>query len=237
MSSVKYSVLQYTRTAGASDEDAARARSLLTMRPSSYIKRDREGRTAKGDIIETLQDLAALYDDPAEQQRFTPPAKEKNLRNREFLSAMILDGEGRADAVPPIWRTPIVLPVGRKRGSACVALPAPSVDGSAQPEVTAANFHLRFELSSHSVSRYVTLCGMAACITKSLTPCFICSLPRQKQYNNQGADTSFEFDPLKPFRYTMRYVSLPAQSCSITICQPCLCLPAAFLKSFREEPS
>ncbi|KAL3135430.1 hypothetical protein ABBQ32_007612 [Trebouxia sp. C0010 RCD-2024] len=162
MSRVKYSVMQYTRTVGASDEDAARARSLLTMRPSSYSKRDREARTAKGENIETLQDLAAKYDDPAEQRRFAPPAKAKNLRNVEFLAAMILDGEGRADAVPPIWRTPVDLPVGRKRGSAGVALPAPSIDGSAQPEVTAANLHLRFEPSIHSVSRYVTLCGMAA---------------------------------------------------------------------------
>lgn len=54
------------------------------------------------------------------------------------------------------------LPVGRKRGSVCVALPAPCIDGSGQPEATAANLHLRFDPSTHSVSRYVTLCGMAA---------------------------------------------------------------------------
>ena len=93
MSRLKHNVLSYTRTVGASDEDAARARSLLTMRPSSYSKTDREERTAAGKSIETLQDLAAKYDDPAEQRRIAPPAKAKNLRNREFLAAMILDGE------------------------------------------------------------------------------------------------------------------------------------------------
>lgn len=153
MSRVKYNVLSYTRTVDASDEDAARARSLLTMRLSSYSKIHREERTAKGESIETVQDLAAKYDDPAEQRQFAPPAKAKNLRNRKFLVAMILDGEGRSHAVPPIWRVPVDLPTGRKRGSAGVALPAPSFDGSAQPGVTA---------SIHSVSRYVTLCGMAA---------------------------------------------------------------------------
>lgn len=162
MSRSTYNVLQYTRTVDATDEDAARARSLLIMRPSSYSKCDREARLARGDSIETLQDLAAQYDDPAEQRRFAPPAKAKNLRNREFLAAMILDGEGRSHAVPPIWRVPVDLPVGRKRGSAGVALPAPSVDGSAQPEVTAANVHLRFDPSIHSVSRYVALCDLAA---------------------------------------------------------------------------
>ena len=139
MSRLKYNVLQYTRTVDASDEDAARARCLLTMRPSSYSKRDREERAAAGKSIETLQDLAALYDDPAEQRRFAPPAKAKNLRNREFLAAMIMDGEGRSNAVPPVWRVPVDLPVGRKRGSACVALPYPSIDGSAQPEAMAAD--------------------------------------------------------------------------------------------------
>ena len=162
MSRSTYNVLQYTRTVDATDEDAARARSLLTMRLSSYSKTDREARLAKGQSIETVQDLAAKYDNPAEQRRFAPPAKAKNLRNREFLVAMILDGEGRSHAVPSIWRVPVDLPVGRKRGSAGVALPAPSVDGSAQPEVTAANVHLRFDPSIHSVSRYVALCDLAA---------------------------------------------------------------------------
>ena len=162
MSRVKYNVLAYPRTVDASDEDAARARCLLTVRLSSYSRTDREARTAKGDSIETVQDLAAKYDDPAEQRRFAPPAKAKNLRNREFLVAMIMDGEGRSHAVPPVWRVPVDLPVGRKRGSAGVALPAPSVDGSAQPDVTAANVHPRFDPSIHSVSRYVALCDLAA---------------------------------------------------------------------------
>ena len=121
MSRSKYTVLQYTKTVDASDEDAARARSLLTMRFSSYSKIDREERTAKGQSIETVQDLAAKYDNPAEQRRFAPPAKAKNLRNRELLVAMILDGEGRSHAVPPIWRVLVDLPVGRRRGSVSVA--------------------------------------------------------------------------------------------------------------------
>ena len=165
MSRSKYNVLQYTRTKDASDEDAARAKSLLTMRLSSYSRTHREERTAKGKSIETVQDLAAKYDNSAEQRRFAPPAKAKNLRNREFLVAMILDGEGRSHAVPPIWRVPVDLPVGRKRGSVSIALPAPSIDGSAQPEVTAANVHP----SIHSVSRYVTTLAlfMAAAASQS----------------------------------------------------------------------
>lgn len=127
--------------------------SVLTAKPTAKHARLRE--------TETVQDLAAKYDNPAEQRRFTPPAKAKNLRNREFLAAMILDGEGRSHAVPPIWRVPVDLPVGRKRGSG-VALPAPSINGSAQPEVTAPNIHLRFDPSIHSVSRYVALCDLAA---------------------------------------------------------------------------
>ncbi|KAL3147722.1 hypothetical protein ABBQ32_002464 [Trebouxia sp. C0010 RCD-2024] len=132
MSRVKYNVLPYTRTVGASDEDAARARSVLTMRFSFYRQNQRETPAAKGESIETVQDLAAKFDNPAEQRRFAPPAKAKNLRNREFLVTMILDGEGRSHAVPPIWRIPVDLPVGRKRGSAGVALPPPSLDGSVQ---------------------------------------------------------------------------------------------------------
>ena len=38
------------------------------------------------------------------------------LHNREFLIALILDGEGRSDAVPPSWREPRTdLGNGRKR--------------------------------------------------------------------------------------------------------------------------
>ena len=120
MSRVKYNMLAYPRTVDTSDEDAARARGLLTMRLSSYSRTDREARTAKGDSIETVQDLAAKYDDPAEQRRFAPPAKAKNLRNREFLVAMIMDGEGRSHAVPPVWRVPVDLPVGRDGRACCV---------------------------------------------------------------------------------------------------------------------
>ena len=129
--------MPYTRPAGAFDEDAARARTLLGLRTSAYRKEEREKQMADGGkLIETLQDLAAKYDKG--QQRFTPPARKKNLRNVEFLASLILDGEGRSAAVPPIWRIPVDLPSGRKRGHATVALPAPSIDGSVQPEAAAA---------------------------------------------------------------------------------------------------
>ena len=137
-------VLPYTRPVGASDEDAARAMCLSMLRPSSYKKEEREDRQARGDSIETLLDLAAMVDKKNKtQERFTPPAKKKNLRNVEFLVAMVMDDEGRSDAVPPIWRTPVDLPVGRKRGRGCAAnvLPAPSIDGSAQPASTANTRH------------------------------------------------------------------------------------------------
>ncbi|DBB01521.1 TPA: hypothetical protein ACH3X1_000173 [Trebouxia sp. C0004] len=130
MSRVNYT-LPCTRPVGASDEDAARASALLFLRPSAYRKGERKKQMAdNGKLIETLEHLAAKYDKG--QQRVTPPARKKNLRNVEFFASLILDGEGRSAAVPPIWRTPVDRPTGRKRGSASVALPAPSIDGSVQ---------------------------------------------------------------------------------------------------------
>ena len=133
-------VLPYTRPVGASGEDAARAVHLRDLRASSYKREERDKRVAAGDSIETLQDLAAKYDKG--QQRFVPPAKQKNLRNVEFLVAMIMDGEGRSDAVPPVWRVAMDLPKPRRRNSVAAALPFPSIDGSAQPGNTAADTHL-----------------------------------------------------------------------------------------------
>ena len=78
---------------------------------------------------------------------------QKNLRNVEFLVAMIMDGEGRSDAVPPVWRIAVDLPKPHRRNSVAAALPFPSIDGSAQPENTAADTHLKFDPSIHSISR------------------------------------------------------------------------------------
>ena len=89
-------VLPYTRPVGASDEDAARAGYLTLLRRSGLTKTER----GDGVVKDTLCDLSAKYD--RGQQRFTPPARKKNLRNVEFLAALILDGEGRSAAVPPI---------------------------------------------------------------------------------------------------------------------------------------
>ncbi|DBB03022.1 TPA: hypothetical protein ACH3X1_013441 [Trebouxia sp. C0004] len=142
MSRTKYNnVLPYTRPVGASDKDAARALYLRDLRPICYKREERDKRVAAGCSIETLQDLAAKYDKG--QQRFVPPARRKNLRNVEFLVAMIMDGEGRSDAVPPVWRIAVDLPKPHRRNSVAAALPFPSIDGSAQQENTA---------SIHSIS-------------------------------------------------------------------------------------
>ena len=133
-------VLPYTRPVGASDEDAARAMYLRCLRASCYRREERDKRVAAGYSIETLQNLAAKYDKG--QRRFVPPARQKHLRNVEFLVAMIMDGEGRSDAVPPVWRVAVDLPKPHRRNSVAAALPFPSIDGSAQPENTAADSHL-----------------------------------------------------------------------------------------------
>ena len=157
-------ILPYTRPEGASDKDAARARTLLRLRPSPYRKEERERQMADdGKLTETLQDLAAKYDKG--QQRFTPPARKKNLRNVEFLPSLIVDGEGRSAAGPPIWRIPVELPIGRKRGRACSALPAPAIDGCVQPEVTATATASgpNFDPSTQSVYRYIANTWFAGC--------------------------------------------------------------------------
>jgi len=154
-------VLPYTRPVGASDEDAARAVYLRSLRPSSYTIKEREDRMSTGQLIDTLQDLAAMVDKKNKTgERFVPPAKEKNLRNVEFLIAMIMDGEGRSAAVPPVWRVPVERPKPRRRNSVKVALPFPSIDGFVQPDITAADTHLKF-----ATSRYVTR-SLGCCIDK-----------------------------------------------------------------------
>ena len=152
MSRAKYNiVLPYTRPVGASDKDAARAVYLRDLRPSCYKREERDKRVAAGCSIETLQDLAAKYDKG--QHRFVPPARQKNLRNVELLVGMIMDGEGRSDAVPPVWRIAVDLPKPHRRNSVAAALPFPSIDGSAQHENTVADTHLKFDPSIHSISR------------------------------------------------------------------------------------
>ena len=76
-------VLPYARPVEASDEDTARAMYLRCLRASCYRREERDKRVAAGYSIETLQDLAAKHDKG--QQRFVPPARQKHLRNVEFL--------------------------------------------------------------------------------------------------------------------------------------------------------
>jgi hypothetical protein len=122
-------VLPYTRPVGASDEDAARAVYLRSLRASSYTIKERDSRMSKGQLVDTLQDLAAIVDKKNKtRQRFVPPGKTKNLRNVEFLIAMIMDDEGRSDAVPPVWRVPVESQKSRRRNSVKAALPAPPDD-------------------------------------------------------------------------------------------------------------
>ncbi|DBB05686.1 TPA: hypothetical protein ACH3X1_012297 [Trebouxia sp. C0004] len=73
-------ILPYTRPEGASDEDAARARTLLRLAPAPTARRSAKG---KWPTTENSSIPCRMADEG--QQRFTPPARKKNLRNVEFL--------------------------------------------------------------------------------------------------------------------------------------------------------
>ena len=92
------------KPAGVSKENEQRALVLCNMRQNKM--------KPKEPPRETLWDLAAKYDKGVGRRW-----KSQNvLHNREFLIALILDGEGRSDAVPPSWREPRTdLGNGRKR--------------------------------------------------------------------------------------------------------------------------
>lgn len=127
---------------------------LSTYANCCYTRLERDSQRSKGELKDTLQDPAAMVDRKNKTpERFVPPARQKNLCNVEFLVAMIMDGEGRSDAVPPVWRIAVDLPKPHRRNSVAAALPFPSIDGSAQPENTAADTHLKFDPSIHSISR------------------------------------------------------------------------------------
>lgn len=65
---------------------------------------------------------------------------------------MIMDGEGRSDAVPPVWRIAVDLPKPRKRDSVAAALPFPSIDHFVQSETAAADTDPKSAPSFKSVS-------------------------------------------------------------------------------------
>ena len=105
--------LPYDPSAGATDESKARARYLRHLRLSAYRSEEASKRIARGQTTESLEMLAAKHD--KHRQRYAPPVAKKVLRNREFLVAMILDGENRSDAVPAAWRTPVQSATGTSR--------------------------------------------------------------------------------------------------------------------------
>jgi hypothetical protein len=146
--------LQYVPPEGASDENQARVRYLINLRKSSLTKREREQAAAAGKPTERLQDLAAKFD--SGRQRFIPPVAKKNLRNTEFLIALILDGEGRSDAVPPKWREPIDIKVDRKKDSSLEPVSDIAATAPAPAMLTFDHFDL---------SRYLSLLtSMATCL-------------------------------------------------------------------------
>ena len=189
--------MPYTRPAGAFDGDAARARTLLGLRTSAYRKEEREKQMADGGkLIETLQDLAAKYDKG--QQRFTPPARKKNLRNVEFLASLILDGEAAQPLCHPYGEYLWTFPRGASEAMPLspYRLPPSMVLSSQRPR-------------QHSPGMPPNHLPTGCCNNNSLRPCFsTCSLSGQKRYNPEvDCGASFSFDPLDISRYCM-HISL-----------------------------
>ena len=92
------------KPAGVSKENEQRALVLCNTRQNKMKSNEPPK--------ETLWDLAAKYDKGVGRRW----RSQNVLHNKEFLIALILDGEGRPDAVPPSWCEPRTdLGNGRKR--------------------------------------------------------------------------------------------------------------------------
>ncbi|DBA79709.1 hypothetical protein WJX77_006565 [Trebouxia sp. C0004] len=85
---------------GVSEDGKNRALVMCNMRQNKLTKTERQA--LRGPPPETLWELAAKHDKGVGRRW----KSQKVLHNREFVIALILDGEGYSDAVPPSWREP-----------------------------------------------------------------------------------------------------------------------------------
>ncbi|DBB07017.1 TPA: hypothetical protein ACH3X1_011608 [Trebouxia sp. C0004] len=90
-------MLGYIPPEGASEANVTRARALCYLRKNRLRADERQKHAGE----DTLEELAKKHDS-------NPPRRTANrvLHNAEFLVAMILEGEGRHDAIPPEWQQP-----------------------------------------------------------------------------------------------------------------------------------
>ncbi len=89
----------------------SRALALCGLRKNRWRPEEREAHAGE-DMLEELSG----QNDPEGRRK-----KGRTLRNEEFLVALILDGEGRGDAVPPSWREPMEHLMNRNKRSRAVA--------------------------------------------------------------------------------------------------------------------
>lgn len=79
---------------GASEVNVSRARVLFELRKNRFRLEERKAHAGEY----TLEELSGHHDPEGRRK------KGRTLRNEEFSVALILDVEGRGDAVPPSWR-------------------------------------------------------------------------------------------------------------------------------------
>ena len=90
---------------GATPEGVERALDLCAL------KCQRKGNKSDPEAADpNLQSLLEVdKKDPLYQlykQRLGPPEKKSRLRNKAFLIALILEGEGHSSSIPPAWQVP-----------------------------------------------------------------------------------------------------------------------------------
>ena len=115
-------MLNYVPPEGATEVSAQRARALCNLRKNKWNKQE----LARHAGEETLGGLVEKHD--PDRRRFQSKSV---LHNEEFLIALILDGEGRGDAVPGWWRQPVASLGNSKKRSRPEF--AHSNDGTANP--------------------------------------------------------------------------------------------------------
>ena len=96
---------------GASEVNVSRARVLFALRKNRFRVEERKAHAGE----DTLEELSGQHHP---ERRLN---KARTLRNEEFLVALILDGEGRGDALPPSWREPMDHLMSRNKRSRAVA--------------------------------------------------------------------------------------------------------------------
>ncbi|DBA86107.1 TPA: hypothetical protein ACH3X1_005626 [Trebouxia sp. C0004] len=124
-------VLPYTRPVRASDEDTLRAVYLRSLRASSYRREQLDRQRIKAELIDTLQARQRTATVRATSQAEEPA-------QRGVLDSHDIRRRGQVGRRKPVWRVAVKLPKPHKRNSVKAALPAPSINGSVQPEISTA---------------------------------------------------------------------------------------------------